>query len=57
MLKDLEVQDVLIHGKALKSINKSRWKKSKLEGEVINTGLSGFAYCSIQFFPEQIESR
>jgi hypothetical protein len=57
MLKDLEVQDVLIHGKALKSINKSRWKKSKLEGEVINTGLSGFAYCSIQFFPEQIESK
>jgi hypothetical protein len=47
MLEDLKVQDVLRHGKGLKSIEESRWKKPKLEAKVTKTELSGFGYRSI----------
>jgi hypothetical protein len=45
--EDLKVQDVLRHEKILKSIKESRWKKSKLEAEVVKTGLFDFRYRSI----------
>jgi hypothetical protein len=37
LLEDLKNQEVLRHGKELKSIKKPRWKKSKLEAEVAKT--------------------
>jgi hypothetical protein len=49
ILKDLKIQEVLRHGKWLKSIKRPIWKKSKLEAEVTKTGLSGFGYRSILF--------
>jgi hypothetical protein len=49
-LKDLKIQDVLRHGKGIKSTKEPRWKKSKIEAEVAKTGLSGSGYRSIQFF-------
>jgi hypothetical protein len=50
LLEDLKIQEVLRHEKRLKSTKKSRWKKSKLDAEVIKIGLFSFGYRSIQFF-------
>jgi hypothetical protein len=48
-LEDLKIRGVLRHRKILKSIKKSRWKKSKPESDVIKIELSGFRYQSICF--------
>jgi hypothetical protein len=48
-LEDLKIQCILRHGKGLKSINTSRWKKSKPKVEAAKTGLSDFGYRSIRF--------
>jgi hypothetical protein len=42
LLEDLKMQEVLRHGKGLKSIKKPTWKKFKLEVEVTKTKLSNF---------------
>jgi hypothetical protein len=47
LLKDLKIQELLRHGKGLKSIKKLRWKNSELEVKVVKTGMSGFGYQSI----------
>jgi hypothetical protein len=49
-LKDLKIQDVLRHGKILKGINESRWKKYKPKAKVTKNRLSNFGYRSIRFF-------
>jgi hypothetical protein len=48
-LKDLKMQDVLRHGKILKGINESRWKKYKSKAKVTKSRLSNFGYRSIRF--------
>jgi hypothetical protein len=48
-LKDLKIQDVLMHGKGLKGNMELRWKKSKPKAEATKTGLSSFGYRSIRF--------
>jgi hypothetical protein len=45
----LKIQDVLRHGKVLKSIKDPRWKKYKPEAEVTKIGLFDFGYQSIRF--------
>jgi hypothetical protein len=47
-LEDLKIQDILRHGKGLKSIKEPRCKKSKPEANVIKTELSDFVYWSIR---------
>jgi hypothetical protein len=48
MVEDLKIQDILNHGKRLKSIKGPRYKKIKQEAEVTKTGLSIFGYHSIR---------
>jgi hypothetical protein len=55
-LDDLKIQCVLRHEKKLKGIKEPRWKKSKPKTKAAKIGPSGFAYRSIWFFLEQIES-
>jgi hypothetical protein len=55
-LDDLKIQCVLRHEKKLKGIKEPRWKKSKPKTKAAKIGPSGFAYRSIRFFLEQIES-
>jgi hypothetical protein len=43
-LEDLKIQEVLRHGKGLKSIKKPIWKKSNLEVEVAKTRMFDFRY-------------
>jgi hypothetical protein len=46
----LKIQNVLRHGKGLKSIKEPIWKKSKPEAEVTKIGLSDF-YTGVSGFP------
>jgi hypothetical protein len=46
-LEDLHIQGILRHGKGLRSIKESRWKKSKPKVEAAKIRLSGLGYRSI----------
>jgi hypothetical protein len=49
-LEDLKIQDVLGHGKGLRSIKEPRWKKSKPKDEAAKTRLSSLGYWSVRIF-------